>query len=198
MIAVTTRPYRTETRLPLRDREGLMRSIMRMYSRRCGIITVVLVTAICAGLPTPATAQVAPAAPDTAAVLAVVQRLFDAMAKRDTAAARALLLPGSRLVSLRTASLGAQPRQQTDTEFLGSLATGTGQLLERMWNPVASIHGSLANVWTPYDFHIDGRFSHCGVDNFVLVRSANAWQLASVTYTVETAGCVPSPLGAPR
>jgi hypothetical protein len=161
------------------------------------IVRTILAAAITAGLPTAAAAQAA-AAPDSAAVLAVVQRLFDAMAKRDTAAARALLLPGSRLVSLRTASPATQPRQQTDTAFLRSLATGTDQLLERMWNPVVSIHGSLANVWAPYDFHIGGRFSHCGVDNFVLVRNANGWQLASVTYTVETAGCAPSPLGPPK
>jgi hypothetical protein len=169
-----------------------------MRSPRRAIITAVLAATITAGLSTAATAQAARVAPDTAAVLAVVQRLFDAMAKRDTAAARTLLLPGARLVSLRTASPGGQPRQQTDTAFLRSLATGTERLLERMWNPVVSIHGSLANVWTPYDFHIDGRFSHCGVDNFVLIRNANAWQLASVTYTVETAGCAPSPLGPPK
>ena len=170
---------------------------MRMHSRRRGITWAVLAAAITAAVPTAARAQ-AVATSDTAAVLAVVQRLFDAMAKRDTAAARTLLLPGSRLISLRTASPAAQPRQQTDTAFLRSLATGSERLLERMWNPVVSIHGSLANVWTPYDFHIDGRFSHCGVDNFVLVRNANAWQLASVTYTVETAGCAPSPLGPPK
>ena len=170
---------------------------MRRHSSRRATIGALLAAAITAALPTAATAQAASAA-DTAAVLAVVQRLFDAMAKRDTALARSLLLPGSRVVSLRTASPVPQPRQQTDTAFLRSLATGTERLLERMWNPVVSIHGPLANVWTSYDFHVGDRFSHCGVDNFVLMRSGTGWQLVSVTYTVETAGCAPSPLGPPK
>ena len=162
---------------------------------RVGALSAVVATAL-AG---PARAQTQPAiGSDSAAVLAVVQRLFDAMAQRDTVAARALLMPGSRFVSLRTSGPTAVPRQQTDTAFLRSLATGREKLHERMWNPIVRVHGQLAEVWTPYDFHIDGRFSHCGVDSFTLMKIANVWQLVTIVYTVEPTGCAPSPLGPPK
>lgn len=148
-----------------------------------------------AAVPEPASAQVVLS--DSAAVLDVVQRLFDAMARRDTTAARALLAPGSRFISMRLGSTTAV-RHQTDTAFLRSLATGQSRMLERMWNPQVRTHGPLAEVWTPYDFHVDGRFTHCGVDSFNLMRMASGWQLVTIVYTVEQTGCAPSPLGPPK
>lgn len=151
-----------------------------------------------------ATATAAASSADGAAVAAAVQRLFDAMARRDTIAARAILLPGSQFISVRTDAPAAQsaqvvaPGRQSDTTFLRSLAVGRERLLERFWKPVVHVHGSLAEVWTPYDFHIDGKFSHCGIDSFSLVRTASGWQIAGIVYTVETTGCAPSPLGPPK
>jgi hypothetical protein len=144
-----------------------------------------------------ATAQATTAA-DSTAVVAAAQRLFDAMARRDTVAARALLLPGSQFVSLRSTGQAATPRQQSDSAFLRSLASGSQRLLERMWTPTVHVHGALAVVWAPYDFHIDGKFSHCGVDTFSLLHTAGGWQISGIVYTVETTGCAASPLGPPQ
>jgi hypothetical protein len=67
-----------------------------------------------------------------------------------------------------------------------------------MWTPAVHVHGAIAVVWAPYDFHIDGKFSHCGVDTFSLVRTATGWQISGISYTVEPTGCAASPLGPPR
>ena len=145
-----------------------------------------------------ATASGARAGDDRAAVVVVVQRLFDAMARRDTIAARALLLPGASFVSIRGDTAGARPRTQSDTSFLRMLATGREALLERMWQPVVHVDGPVASVWTPYDFHTDGKWSHCGVDAVSLVRTAAGWRVTSIAYTVNRRDCAPSPLGPPR
>jgi hypothetical protein len=143
---------------------------------------------------TPLSAQAA----DSAAIVSAVQRLFDAMAQRDTAAARALLAPGSRFVSILADSGGGTPRVQSDTAFLRSLARGQERLLERFWAPVVQQRGPIATVWAPYDFHVDGRRTHCGVDAFTLVRTDATWRIAGIAYTVERRGCPDSPLGPPR
>ena len=57
------------------------------------------------------------------------------------------------------------------------------------------MHGPIASVWTPYDFWVDGKFSHCGIDIFDLVKTAEGWKISGLTYTVERTGCAPSPLG---
>jgi hypothetical protein len=135
---------------------------------------------------------------DSIAVLGVVQRLFDALGSRDTVALRRLLIPGGQFVSVRLGNGPQVTRVTSDIDILRSLSMGTERMLERTWSPIVNVHGPLATVWAPYDFHVDGRTSHCGVDAFSLVRGADGWQIASITYTVELTGCAPSPLGAPR
>jgi hypothetical protein len=139
-------------------------------------------------------AQAAPADPT---VVATVQRLFDAMAAHDTATARALLLPGTRFVSVSNDTGPARPRFQGDSAFLRMLASTPDRLLERMWAPVVQVQGRIATVWTPYDFHLGGRWSHCGIDTVTLLRSDAGWRIASLIYTVQRTGCAPSPLGPP-
>ena len=177
-----------------------MRSLDTPRHMLAGALAVLLACAAAGNASAQSGASTATSA-DSAAVVAAVQRLFDAMSKRDTIAARALLLPGSQFISVRPATgnaPAAAPRRQADSVFLRSLATGREQLLERFWAPVVKVHGPLAEVWTPYDFHIDGKFSHCGIDMFTLLRTSAGWQIASIVYTVEPTGCAASPLGPPR
>ena len=134
--------------------------------------------------------EVAPA--ERQAVLAAVDRFFDSMSRRDTVLARAIMLPGSMAYVVVP---GREPRSSADTAFIRSLGTGASQLKERIWNPRVEIHGPMAEVWTRYDFHVDGKFSHCGIDDFSLVLTATGWRIAAVTYTVEQTGCPESPLG---
>jgi hypothetical protein len=133
---------------------------------------------------------------DSAAVLGVVQAFLNTLATRDTAAARTLMMPGTRSVSIR-GDTSTVTRVQSDTSFLRTLPHGTEKLLERIWSPVVSLRGPLATVWTPYDFHVDGKFSHCGIDAFTLLRENRVWRITEITYTVERTGCAPSPLGPP-
>ncbi|MBD0321396.1 MAG: hypothetical protein ICV87_13740, partial [Gemmatimonadetes bacterium] len=100
---------------------------------------------------------------DTAAVVAVAQALLNTLATRDTAAAGALLGPGFTLVATRS-DTASGARAQDRASFLRTLTEGSERLLERMWSPVVHVQGPLAVVWTPYDFHVDGQFSHCGID----------------------------------
>lgn len=137
---------------------------------------------------------------DTAAVVAAAQRVLDGINARDTSIARASLVPGTQFVSWRGDTTAvARVRVQVDSSFVRLLGDPkTPPLLERIWNPTVLIRGTMATVWAPYDFHIAGKFSHCGVDVFQLVRLAEGWKVAALSYTVEPTGCAPSPLGPPR
>lgn len=132
------------------------------------------------------------------AVVAAVRHLFDAMAARDTLAARAVLLPEGRFHSIRDGDDGPRVGSQSHRDFLEQLATPGDDWLERMWTPTVLIHGPMAVVWAEYDFHRNGQFSHCGVDAFSLFKTADGWKIAGTTYTVEPTGCEESPLGPPK
>lgn len=124
-------------------------------------------------------------------VLASVDGLFRAMAEHDVAAARLLLMPGAGFVVKRPDGRVAMDH---DSDFLAALATAKGVWRERIWSPTVLVHGELAQVWAPYDFHLDGAFLHCGVDSFSLVRDGGRWRIAGISYTVRKKGCLPSPL----
>ncbi|MEP6690585.1 MAG: nuclear transport factor 2 family protein [Gemmatimonadaceae bacterium] len=158
----------------------------------------VLTSLIALAAPRVASGQAPRSSSDSAAVLGVVARFFDGMLRHDTTALRATLLPGAQFVVFVAGGAPGAPRRQTDSAFLASIAGRTTQrLYERLWTPAVLVHDGIATVWAPYDFHIDGAFSHCGIDSFNFVRTATGWQIAGIMYTVERTGCAPSPLGPP-
>lgn len=133
-------------------------------------------------------------ASDEQSPTATVQRLFDAMAAHDANAGRALFTEDALLFSVRPDGTAvATPHEK----WLERLGASKDAWLERIWNPKVLEHGTIAVVWAEYDFHLNGKFSHCGIDSFSLLKTATGWKIAAVSDTRETSGCSPSPLGPP-
>lgn len=129
---------------------------------------------------------------DERAVVAAAQKLFDAMAAHDSEMARAGVLGEGRTLAVRD---NGAVSGGTLEQFAARLSTMTEPIVERMWNPKVRIEGRLAQVWGEYDFWRAGKFSHCGVDAFDLVKTDQGWKISAISYTVHTTGCAPSPLG---
>ncbi|MGB7841458.1 MAG: nuclear transport factor 2 family protein, partial [Salinimicrobium sp.] len=51
------------------------------------------------------------------------------------------------------------------------------------------IDGAMANVWTPYSFRLNGVFSHCGVNNFQLLKDYGSWKIIYIIDTRRREGC---------
>ena len=130
-------------------------------------------------------------------VLGTVQKLFDAMAANDTAAAALTVFDGVSLVGTSETSAGSVTNQMDRAAFFGSIADRSVPMLERMWDATVKIRGGIATVWTPYDFYREREFSHCGIDAVNLVRTNDGWRITSIIWTTEQTGCLPSPLGPP-
>jgi|SRR5687767_3687324 len=128
---------------------------------------------------------------DRDAVLKVVQAFFDTMTAKDVDGARDILVPQGRFHAMRA---GAEPRSLSNEEYLAQLQASKQTMRERIWNPEVRVHGPIATMWAPYDFWIDGKFSHCGIDAFDLIKTDKGWKIAGGTYTIESK-CEASPLG---
>lgn len=129
--------------------------------------------------------------PDHDAAYAVVTKLFDGMRTRDTAAMRASFAPTARLQSV-----GAAGVQNVEIDvWINSVGNAAAGLVldERLANPVVQVSGDLASVWVDYWFFAGERFSHCGVDAFVLARQSGVWKILSVADTRQREGCRPAP-----
>lgn len=121
----------------------------------------------------------------------VVKKTFDAMRTRDTATIRSLFDTAARLVT--TASRDGQPvvRSTKMSDFIKRVASAppTDTLIETIYDTEVRVDGNLATVWTGYDFHVNSRFSHCGVDAFQLVRTNEGWKIVAIADTQRREGC---------
>jgi hypothetical protein len=131
---------------------------------------------------------------DRDAVLAALQVFFDTMTARDVEGARGILVPQGRFHVMDLVKPKGEPRSLANEEYLALLQSSKQTMRERIWNPDVRVHGPIASVWTPYDFWIDGKLSHCGVDAFELIKTTDGWKVAGGAYTIEK-NCPPSPLG---
>lgn len=54
---------------------------------------------------------------------------------------------------------------------------------------VIKIDGDMANAWTPYTFYMNDTFSHCGVNNFQLLKQKGEWKIIYLIDTRRREGC---------
>ncbi|MBL7980753.1 MAG: nuclear transport factor 2 family protein [Flavobacteriales bacterium] len=128
-------------------------------------------------------------------VLATVDRFFAALGQSDTTAIGQLMMPGSQFVLVEE----RQPRtvkMYPRDRYLRDIAKHPeDRLVERIWNIEVTVHDGLATVHAAYDFHVNGRFSHCGHDVFDLALLNGQWMITGGQFTMRVEGCPPSPLG---
>lgn len=133
---------------------------------------------------------------DRQAILETVDGFFTALGSHDRNALIALTLPGSLNISVANPANSVRDINiQSYTRMINGLGAGGPEFLERYWDPTVLIEGNIAVFWAPYDFHIDGEFSHCGIDSFQLVKREGQWLLSNLSWTRQREGCSPSPLG---
>ena len=153
--------------------------------RIIAILTVVLFPAGLAAAQSPS---------DRDAVLKTVQMFFDTMTAKDIEGARKVLQEQGRFHAMRMRDGKPDVRAFSNEEYFADLKASQQRMQERIWNPDVRISGLIATVWAPYDFWIDGKLSHCGVDQFDLIKTEDGWKIAGGVYTIEN-NCAPSPLG---
>ena len=150
--------------------------------------TFLIAGALLLAVATPSSAQ-----QEEREVRAVLQQLFDGMRARDTARMRATLHPQARLVTPGMRDGAAVVTVANIDGWLAGVAgAAAGSLLdERLRNTVVHLDGGLASVWTEYTFYVGERLSHCGVDAFHLVRTAEGWRIIDLADTRRREGCAP-------
>lgn len=129
-------------------------------------------------------------------VLAVAEAAFAAITVGDWTALTDLMVPESQIhVSMQRGGAWAHRMRTRETE---RATTDAPPLIERGWDPTVHVAGGMAIAWVPYDIYVDGKWSHCGVDLFTMMRIGTEWKLVGLAYTVEQPpACRPHPQGAP-
>lgn len=160
-----------------------------MHLLRAALVASLVV----APLGRPAHAQVSP---ERARVLAVADSALALISKSDMVGFTDLMIPEAVMFPTVTRDGASVYRVRTRAEQRS--APTTAKLAERGWNAEVKIQGPIAMVWYPYDFYLDGKWSHCGVDVFTLVQTNGTWRIASMAWTAEQPpACSKHPAGPP-
>ena len=73
--------------------------------------------------------------------------------------------------------------------WLRGIAGSQGKWREQLFDTQVQVDGDIASVWTGYNFWLDGRLRHCGVDSIELIRIGGAWKITQLADTQRTEGC---------
>ncbi|MBN8675759.1 MAG: nuclear transport factor 2 family protein [Chitinophagales bacterium] len=125
-------------------------------------------------------------------VKAAVNKLFTAMKESDEVMLKNSFTSNAVLQTIgRSKETGAVVVTSEEVNaFAESIQKITkGDADEQIVFETIKIDGDLASVWTPYKFYYKGKFSHCGVNSFQLVRLNGEWKIQYIIDTRRRLGC---------
>ena len=129
---------------------------------------------------------------ETAAIKQTVNTLFDAMRKGDSTLLRSVF---SKDMILQSISNDKDGKAVLSTEKADGFVKAIGAPHAAMYDErivfnAIKIDGPLASVWAPYKFYLGDKFSHCGVDVFQLMKTADGWKIIYIVDTRRKDDCV--------
>ena len=120
----------------------------------------------------------------------VIGQMFTAMKNADAVTLRTLFADSALLQSIATPEGKVIIRNESIRDFIELVGKQpVGAVEERIQFETVKIAGPLAAVWTTYSFYFNGKFSHCGVNSFQLVRINNTWKIQYIIDTRRKEGC---------
>jgi hypothetical protein len=131
---------------------------------------------------------------ERAAILAVTEKAFAAVKSQNPDDWRAIQLAQGTTLSFRPHPSGEpgklEMRMANSEEFVSGMKKTELEYAE-YWvgEPTVLIRGPIAVVWGEYEFTIDGKLSHCGVDAIDLVKLEGEWKIANIMWTAEKENC---------
>lgn len=118
-------------------------------------------------------------------VRASIDQLFDGMRKGDSTMVRTVMHPEMTLKTCYVAKTGeTKIANEQLIDFLNAVGTPHTELWdERIHDVEIKIDDRLAMAWVPYEFYVDDKYSHEGVNVFELVEINGKWLILSITDT---------------
>ena len=125
---------------------------------------------------------------DEKAVKALIIQLFDGMQKHDSTMIRACFHPSARMQSVgadrKTGEIKLTTESTVDSfvKSIGSIPMNV-KIEERVLSYEIRIDAQIATAWIPYEFYVNEKRQHCGVDAFQFYRADKGWKILSIVDT---------------
>ena len=115
----------------------------------------------------------------------VIVTFFKVFHAKDSSIIKSVCAENMILQSIAESSKGSQIKNQNPQDFYRSIATIPSTMLfeERVLDYSIQVDGTMAHVWTPYEFYVNNKLSHKGVNAFTLFKDNGIWK---IVYLIDT------------
>ena len=114
-----------------------------------------------------------------------IETFFEGFHNRDTFLLHQVCADKMILQSITENSNGNSITQEPLQFFYRSIASMPKNLKfnEQILSYTTQVDGSMGHAWTPYEFYLDGKLSHKGVNAFTLFKEKDQWK---IVYIIDT------------
>jgi len=114
-----------------------------------------------------------------------IETFFEAFHQRDSIKLQSVCNENLVLHSISESGNGTKFSIEKASNFYKSIATipVTMKFEEKILSYNIQIDGAMAHAWTPYEFYVNGKLSHSGVNSFQLFKENEVWK---VVYILDT------------
>ncbi|WP_396185154.1 nuclear transport factor 2 family protein [Flavobacterium sp.] len=115
----------------------------------------------------------------------VIETFFEAFHAKDTLKLKSICSDKLILQSISESPSGAKLSNEIAAAFYKSIASIPNEMKfqEKLLSFSIQIDGSMAHAWTPYEFYINEKLSHKGVNAFTLFKENELWK---IIYIIDT------------
>lgn len=115
----------------------------------------------------------------------VVVTFFKGFHAKDSITMKSVCTDKMILQSISESSKGTQLKNDSAQDFFRSIATIPNTILfeEKLLDYSIQVDGAMAHVWTPYEFYVNNKLSHKGVNAFTLFKDNGLWK---IVYLIDT------------
>ena len=109
-----------------------------------------------------------------------IETFFEGLHKGDSTVLKSTLHKDLKIQTTFTNKKGEKIlKTETRSKLLTNVANKKPEntYLEKLLSYTIKIDGNLASVWTPYEFYLNGKFSHCGANSFQLFNNNGKWEI---------------------
>jgi len=127
-----------------------------------------------------------------AQAIEIINTFFDGFHKGDTLVMRSVIGEDVTLQSVFADKEGYNHlRGGSMDEFIEAIAKRPEdqKWKEKLLDYKVQIDGNLAHVWTPYEFWLNGNFSHCGANAFTLAKTDDGWKIIHLIDSRRKSSC---------
>ena len=114
-----------------------------------------------------------------------VKTFFDGFHAKDTVKIKSVCHEKMMLQSITEGQKGSRLTDEKTSEFFKSFSTFPKEMKfeERILGYNIQIDGAMANAWTPYEFYVNGKLSHSGINSFTMILESGSWKIVHIIDT---------------